>query len=50
MQIDHFERERAHRWDDASMGRRFVLAGNFTAAHLLEQSGDSLRVRFDQRG
>lgn len=49
-QIDHFERERAHRWDDASMGCRFVLAGNFTSAHVLEQSGNYLRVRFQRDG
>ena len=49
-QIDHFERERAHKWDDASMGCRFVLAGNFTDARVLEQSGAYLRVRFNQRG
>lgn len=49
-QIDHFERERAHKWDDASMGCRFVLAGNFTQARVLEQSGEYLRVRFDQKG
>ena len=49
-QIDHYERERAHKWDDASLGCRFVLAGNFTQARVLEQSGDYLRVRFDQKG
>ena len=49
-QIDHFERERGHKWDDASMGCRFVLAGNFTKARVLEQSGEYLRVRFDQKG
>ena len=49
-QIDHFERERAHKWDDASMGCRFVLAGNFTQARVLEQSGEYLRVRFDRKG
>ena len=49
-QIDHFERERAHRWDDASMGCRFVLAGNFTAAHVLEESGAYMRVKFDRKG
>ena len=49
-QIDHFERERAHKWDDASMGCRFVLAGNFTQARVIEQSGEYLRVRFDQKG
>lgn len=47
-QIDHFERERGHRWDDASKGCRFVLAGNFTAARVLEESGDYLRVRFER--
>src|SRR6478672_7504366 len=49
-QIDHFERERAHKWDDASIGCRFVLSGNFTKAHVLEQSGDYLHVKFDRRG
>ncbi|HET9011742.1 MAG TPA: hypothetical protein VFN38_07990 [Gemmatimonadaceae bacterium] len=49
-QIDHFERERAHKWDDASIGCRFVLAGNFTAARVLEQSGAYLHVKFDRLG
>jgi hypothetical protein len=49
-QIDHFERERAHKWDDASIGCRFVLAGNFTAAHVLEESGAYMRVKFDRKG
>ena len=48
--IDHFERERGHKWDDASIGCRFVLAGNFTAAQVLEESGDYLRVRFRRNG
>ena len=49
-QIDHFERERAHKWDDASMGCRFVLAGNFTQARVLEESGVYLQVKFDRKG
>jgi hypothetical protein len=49
-QIDHFERERGHKWDDASVGCRFVLAGNFTVAHVLEESGAYMRVKFDRKG
>ncbi|HET7188219.1 MAG TPA: hypothetical protein VFI52_08695 [Gemmatimonadaceae bacterium] len=49
-QIDHFERERGHKWDDASIGCRFVLAGNFTAARVLEESGAYMRVKFDRKG
>lgn len=48
--IDHFERERGHKWDDASIGCRFVLAGNFTSARVLEESGNYLRVRFHRNG
>lgn len=49
-QIDHFERERAHKWDDASIGCRFVLAGNFTTAHVLEESGAYMQVKFERKG
>jgi hypothetical protein len=49
-QIDHFERERGHKWDDASIGCRFVLAGNFTAGRVLEESGAYLHVKFERKG
>lgn len=49
-QIDHFERERAHKFDKASWGCRFVLSGNFAAAHVLEESGAYMRVKFDRKG
>lgn len=48
--IDHFERVRGHKWDEGSVGCRFVLAGNFTAARVIEESGPYLRVRFEREG
>ena len=45
-QIDHFVRERAMKWDDASLGCRFMLSGNFAYADVVEESGDYIRVRF----
>lgn len=45
-QIDHFVRERSLKWDDASIGCRFMLAGNFTKARVVEESGGYLRVTF----
>ncbi len=45
-QIDHFVRERSLKWDDASIGCRFLLSGNFTSAQVVEESGDYLRVTF----
>lgn len=45
-QIDHFVRERSLKWDDASVGCRFMLAGNFTEARVVAVSGDYVRVTF----
>ena len=45
-QVDHFVRERALKWDDASIGCRFILSGNFTGAQVVEESGDYIRVSF----
>ena len=45
-QVDHFVRERTLKWDDASIGCRFLLSGNFTGAQVVEESGDYIRVTF----
>jgi hypothetical protein len=45
-QIDHYVRERALKWDDAAIGCRFMLAGNFSSADVVEESGDYIRVKF----
>lgn len=45
-QVDHFVRERALKWDDASIGCRFLMSGNFTDAQVVEESGDYIRVSF----
>ncbi len=45
-QIDHYVRERALKWDDASIGCRFLLSGNFTGAQVVEESGDYIKVAF----
>lgn len=45
-QIDHYVRERALKWDNASMGCRFMLSGNFTGAQVVEESGDYIKVTF----
>ncbi len=43
-QVDHFVRERALKWDDASIGCRFLMSGNFTGAQVVEESGAYIRV------
>ena len=45
-QVDHFVRVRMLKWDDASIGCRFLMSGNFTGAQVVEESGDYIRVRF----
>ena len=40
--IDAFARIR----DDASIGCRFLMSGNFTDAQVVEESGDYIRVSF----
>lgn len=50
VQIDHFVRERARKWDDASIGCQFMLSGNFIGAKVVEQSGDYIRVTFALAG
>ena len=45
-QVDHFVRERTLKWDDASIGCRFLMSGNFTGAQVVEESGDYIRVSF----
>ena len=46
-QIDHYVRERALKWDKVSGGCRFMLAGNFSHANVLEESGEYIRVKFE---
>ena len=46
-QIDHYVRERALKWDKGSAGCRFMLAGNFSHANVLEESGEYIRVKFE---
>ena len=45
-QIDHYVRERALKWDNASLGCRFMLSGNFSRARVVEESGDYIKVTF----
>lgn len=49
-QVDHFVRERMLKWDDASIGCRFLMSGNFSGAQVVEESGDYIRVSFTLTG
>jgi hypothetical protein len=46
-QIDHYVRERNLKWDKPSIGCRFLLAGNFSHANVVEESGKYIRVTFE---
>ena len=49
-QIDHYVRERALKWDNASLGCRFMLSGNFSRARVVEEAGDYIKVTFTLTG